>query len=999
MSDRMTCMPFSQLLDWVLDEYGARKTVFGIHHPYVAKNDARRLELFGRKLETPIGPAAGPHTQLAQNIIAAYFTGSRFFEIKTVQIIDGEDLPVSKPCIKADDEGYNVEWSTELYVPQAQDEYIKAWVILHLMAKEFGLGDPDGFQFNMSVGYDLAGIQSEKINTFIDSMSEAKATESFKSAIAVAKDRLGKFRKVTLTDIEAIPSAICNSATISTLHGCPPQEIESIANYLISEKHLNTFVKCNPTLLGYEFARRTLDEMGYDYLVFGEFHFDDDLQYKDAVPMFERLMALAESKGLSFGLKLTNTFPVDIKQNELPGNEMYMSGKSLFALTISLAAKLSKEFNGRLRISYSGGADFFNIAEIVAAGIWPVTVATTLLKPGGYQRILQLTNELEKQGFRSFEGVDVNAVVKLAESAVANPHYTKAVKLPPSRKMNRKVPLLDCYVAPCEDGCPINQDVSTYMKLASDGDYLNALRVITDKNPLPFITGMVCAHNCMTKCTRNYYESPVHIRNVKLESAKQAYSDILKELKAVGESGKRVAVVGGGPAGIAAAFFLARAGANVTLFEKRELLGGIVTWTVPDFRIDYETVKKDVSFIEKLGVEIRTGTEVTSVQALKDEGFDAIVLAVGAYKQGRLKIEGIEPLNALSFMEEFNRAKGKVALGENVVVIGGGNTAMDAARAAKQTEGVSNVALVYRRTKRYMPADEEELLLALEDGVAFKELLAPVIWENGQLLCKKMILADPDASGRRGVVETDDTVSIPADSVIAAVGEKVPAEYYERNGILVDDRGRPRVNATTLETNLPGVYVVGDGLYGPATIVEGIRDSRQAAEAILGIAVTTDCAQKAEKAPIFLKKGVLRVQLPDPVENERCLSCSTICENCVDVCPNRANISVTAPGLTMEQIVHVDSMCNECGNCATFCPYDSAPYKDKFTLFANAHDMADSTNDGFFVADAAQKVYQVRLQGKESRVNGAAADGAVPSGLLAVMNAVYDDYKYLWGSN
>ena len=344
MSDRMTCIPFPQLLNWVLDEFRTKETVFGVHTPYKTGSETP-LEIFGRKLETPIGPAAGPHTQLAQNIIASYFAGGRFFEVKTVQKLDGDDLPVSKPCIKADDEGYNVEWSTELYVPQAQDEYIKAWVILHLIAKEFQLGAQDGFQFNMSVGYDLAGIKTEKINTFIDSMMEAKDTDSFKNAIVYAKNNLEKFSRVTEKDIDAIPSAICNSATISTLHGCPPQEIESIANYLILEKHLNTFVKCNPTLLGYEFARNTLDSMGYDYLVFGEFHFNDDLQYKDAIPMFKRLMALADSQGLSFGVKITNTFPVEIKQNELPGNEMYMSGKALFPLSISLAAKLSQDLD------------------------------------------------------------------------------------------------------------------------------------------------------------------------------------------------------------------------------------------------------------------------------------------------------------------------------------------------------------------------------------------------------------------------------------------------------------------------------------------------------------------------------------------------------------------------------------------------------------------------------------------------------------------------------
>ena len=208
MSDRMTCMPFSQILNWVFDEYRTKGTVFGVHRPYKANPD-KAYELFGNKLETPIGPAAGPGTQLSQNIIASYFAGARFFEVKTVQILDGEDLPVSKPCINAEDEGYNVEWSTELYVPDAMDEYINAWVMLHLMAKEMGLGAQDGFQFNMSVGYDLKGIQSEKINTFIDSLIEAKDTDAFKTAITVAKANLNKFQHVTEADIDAIPSQIC----------------------------------------------------------------------------------------------------------------------------------------------------------------------------------------------------------------------------------------------------------------------------------------------------------------------------------------------------------------------------------------------------------------------------------------------------------------------------------------------------------------------------------------------------------------------------------------------------------------------------------------------------------------------------------------------------------------------------------------------------------------------------------------------------------------------
>ena len=169
MSDIMRPMSFEQLLNWTLTEYKKNGTVFGEHHPYHADSKYNRT-IFERPLETPAGPAAGPHTQLAQNIVAAYYTGSRFFELKTVQIMDGEELSacVNKPCIKADDECYNCEWSTELYVPQAMEEYIKAWFLCKVIAKEFELGSMDGFQFNISVGYDLAGIKSEKIDNFLN---------------------------------------------------------------------------------------------------------------------------------------------------------------------------------------------------------------------------------------------------------------------------------------------------------------------------------------------------------------------------------------------------------------------------------------------------------------------------------------------------------------------------------------------------------------------------------------------------------------------------------------------------------------------------------------------------------------------------------------------------------------------------------------------------------------------------------------------------------------
>ena len=995
MSEVMTPMSFEQLVDWVLQEKKKRGTVFGQHHAYRADGTHNRT-MFGRTLETPIGPAAGPHTQMTQNIVAAYYAGSRFFELKTVQIMDGEELAacINRPCIKADDEGYNCEWSTELTVPQAMEEYIKAWFLLKVIAKEFGLGDMNGFQFNVSVGYDLAGIQSPKVDTFLNSMKHAEDTEIFKHCKAYLLEHADWFEHVTTEDIEQIPPEICNSVTLSTLHGCPPQEIERIAMYLLTEKGFHTFVKCNPTLLGYEFARKTMDEMGYDYIQFGDFHFKDDLQYEDAVPMLTRLMNTAKERNLEFGVKITNTFPVDVKQNELPSEEMYMSGKSLYPLSISLAAKLAKEFDGRLRISYSGGADYYNIERIVDAGIWPVTVATTLLKPGGYQRLTQMAKLLDKEN-APFEKVDAESAGKLAEEAVKDPHHVKAMKTLPSRKMKKEVPLMDCFVAPCKEGCPIHQDITTYLQLVGEEKYEEAMEVITEKNPLPFITGTICAHNCMSKCTRNFYETPVHIREMKLKAAENGYEALLEKLPvpAVTKAGK-AAVIGGGPAGMAAAYFLRKGGMEVTLFEAKESLGGVVRHVIPPFRISEDAIEKDAEILRKMQVDIRCNTKVESLEELKKQGYTKIVLAVGAPVQGSLKLESGMPKNALEFLAEFKQTDGNVSLGKYVVVIGGGNTAMDTARAAKRNAGVEHVYLIYRRTRRYMPADEEELVMALEDGVEFKELLSPVKLENGQLLCKVMQLSDYDASGRRGVTETGETVWVPADTVIAAVGEKVPTDWYQANGLAVSEKGRLYVDEKTLKTSDDNVYAAGDGLYGPATVVEAIRDGRKVAEAIAGEVLARDFDKLAEEEKVYAKRGVLKEEQKETKEAGRCLGCSTICENCVEVCPNRANIAIQVPGMEKHQIIHVDYLCNECGNCKSFCPYSSAPYLDKFTLFETEADMENSKNQGFAVLDQETRRCKVRFFGK-TFIWEPEKPAALPDGLGRMIETVCRDYSYL----
>ena len=991
MSDVMTPIPFRELMEWVLSEY-KRGSVFGVTKAYEPKG--KTLEIFGERLETPFGPAAGPHTQLTQNILAAYYAGARFFELKTVQVMDGEELAacIGKPCIVAEDECYNCEWSTELTVPNALNEYVKAWFMLKLFTKEFGWGDPNGFIFNMSVGYDFKGITTPKIDAFIEGLKDATKTEIWAECVAWTKENLHRFQNVDEAYLSGISGKVCTSITLSTLHGCPPQEIERIASYLIDVKKLNTFVKCNPTILGYATARQTLDELGFDYVSFDEHHFNEDLQYKDAVPMFKRLLALAEKNGVQFGLKLSNTFPVEVRQGELPSEEMYMSGRSLYPLTIEMAKRISEEFDGKLRLSFSGGIDAFNIEDLFEAGIWPITLATTLLKPGGYQRLTQLGELCDKLPYEPFDGVKVGKVALLSKQARVSERNRKPIKPAPARKVDRKVPLLDCFFSPCTNGCPIGQDIPEYVEMVSKGKYEAALELILKKNPLPFITGTICPHRCTDKCTRGFYEDAVHIRRAKLTAAENGYEAAKAALSREGEpNGHKVAVIGGGPAGMAAAFFLARQGANVTLFEKREQLGGVVRYVIPAFRIGDECIDRDAALLEQLGVDVRLGSLAPSIDELEAQGYSEVVCCIGAWKEGTVRLAAGEALNGIRFLELCkNGTLGEI--GTDVVVIGGGNTAMDAARMAKRVRGVKNVRLVYRRTAKFMPADAEELELAREDGVQFLELLAPMKWENGTLTCRKMVLGEPDASGRRSPVETEETVEIPCTQLIAAVGEKVEGEFFTQNGIALNERGKVVLDANG-RTSRKNVYVAGDCLNGPATVVEAIRDARKAADAIVGKYAYSicSCADTTEQA-CQQKHGILKDYECAEKEAERCLRCGKVCECCVQVCPNRANVAITVKGMAMPQIIHVDRMCNECGNCLVFCPYDSRPYLEKWTLFATEKEFDGSKNKGFLPLGG--RVIKVRTD----TVSTIDLDkDEFDAGLKAVCEAVLDDYSYLIG--
>jgi len=960
----MRPIPFGKLMEWILKEKKNSGSIFSVRSIYSHKGG--RLPFLGEEIETPFGPAAGPHTQLAQNIISAYSAGARFFELKTVQVIDGEDLPVSKPCIDARDECYNVEWSTELTVEEAFEEYVKAWFAIKLISVEFGLGVPDGFVFNMSVGYDLKGIKSEKIDDFIEGLKNASGTSIWAECRNWALLNTACFSSIDESYIDKISPKICRSITLSTLHGCPPDEIERIALYLIDEKHLNTFVKINPTLLGYDVVRETMDSLGFGYLSFDDHHFKEDLQLKDAVLMIKSLQSAACSAGLSFGVKLTNTLPVDNLGDIISGEEMYMSGRALYPLTARTAKVLAKELGEKLNISWSGGADYTNISDLFRAGIWPVTMASTLLKPGGYNRFKQIAESFARTENQIPDGVSLELLDRIIQKTDRDTWYRKPIKQNEVFLKKDKLPLFDCFAAPCSEGCPIDQDVPGYISLVGEQKYSEALELILDKNPLPFITGTICTHRCMTCCTRNHYEDSVRIREMKLKAAEEGYKSMIDKIKPPKMMSRtKAAVIGGGPAGLAASYFLQRYGISTTLFEKSGKLGGIVEHIIPDFRISLDAIENDIKIIGSMGAEFILNSEIKSVKELADKGFNYVIIAVGAWKHIILDVKAEKAMYALDFLSTYKNEPQELNLGKNVAVIGGGNTAMDAARAAKRVKGVENVSIVYRRTEEFMPAQGEELLLAKDDGVIFRELLAPISQEAGQLWCRLMTLGERDESGRRLPVPTKESISVPADSIIIAAGESTDPDYFTSNSINVDEKGRALTDIKTDETDIKGVFVAGDAKRGPGTVVEAIADARAIADEIASreyLKIENEKDQtKRDIEEARSKKGKILFYESLHEEHKRCLDCVTVCENCVDVCPNRANLSLFIEGSSTPQIIHIDDLCNECGNCTTFCPWSGAPYKDKFTYFSKEEDFIDSNNSGFTELDGG--IYKIRHNG------------------------------------
>ncbi len=997
MTDRFVPMQLPALLQAILTQldrghyFGIPRTLF--HEPAGSLFETRR---FGQVLATPLGPAAGPHTQMAQNIAGAWLCGARYIELKTIQTLD--ELEVAKPCIDMQDEGYNCEWSQELKISQSCAQYMDAWVLVHVLAHRMKWEEAAAKTiFNMSVGYNLEGILQPNVQWFFEKMNFCSDDIARRKA-AIA----GIYPAIR--DIQ-IPDRISNNITLSTMHGCPPGEIEKIGLYLIREKGLHTVIKLNPTLLGPEKVRDILNtRSGYETPVPDE-AFGHDLKYPDAVKIIRNLQAAAESQKVSFGLKLTNTLESNNFRRVFAKDQaqMYMSGKALHPIAINLAAKIRADFPD-IDISFSAGADCFNIHEILGCNLSPVTVSSDLLKPGGYGRLSQylenLENHLRQKNYDSvtqlLAGNPEENLSRYSESVLQDTNYHKDLR-PPDIKTIRSLSPFDCIQAPCTDTCPATQNVPDYMHHAAEGRWKEAFGVILKTNTFPQITGIACDHECQGRCTRIHYDSTLAIREIKRYVAARAGNTAIP--KPMPPNGLKAGIIGAGPAGLSCAWYLKLSGFEVDIYEEKPTAGGMTGQTIPDFRMTREEAEVDIQRIISAGIRVHYNTSVD--QAFFDhlrKTCDYVFVGIGARKSVKPGIPGMDAAGVedpLEFLSAYKQDPRKVLHASNVIVIGGGNTAMDVARTAKyRSGGMADVKVVYRRSLRDMPAGAEEIAGTRQEGVEFAELLSPlrILTQNGRvtaLECQPMQTAGYDESGRRNVRPSESLpVVIPADVIIPAIGQYTHWDFASAGAMTPVAGG--------YQTNLPGVFVGGDARAGAANIISAIADGRKAAEAIAreaGIEFNTAQPETNKNRPVdeLLHRKARRIKSPVTwqsanghtqaltaddqamAEAARCLQCDEICNICVTVCPNFANQGYETRPATYRlqaaiqdesgnsflsedkvfeisqsrQVYHIADFCNECGNCRTFCPSSGAPYKDKPKLHLSAESF-DMAAEGYY---------------------------------------------------
>ncbi len=539
--------------------------------------------------------------------------------------------------------------------------------------------------------------------------------------------------------------------------------------------------------------------------------------------------------------------------------------------------------------------------------------------------------------------------------------------------------------APCQMACPAGIDIPSYVTLIGMGRDAEAIDIIRQDNPFPWVCGLVCTSPCEFMCVRGRIDSPVSIKCLKGFAAERAMSEMrYKNPGKAPDNGRKVAIIGAGPGGLTAAYYLTLKGYRVTVIEALPVPGGMMMVGIPRYRLPREVIDREVAMIEDLGVELRlntrAGKDVTFDQ-LRQEGFEAFLVAIGAHSAYKLLIPGEDDFPQVIIAIEFLR---RVALGDRhmpgkrVAIVGGGNVAIDAARTCIRL-GCEEVYVLYRRTRSEMPAHEEEVKQGEEEGVKFSFLTIPVAirGEKGSLTavqCVRAELGEPDDRGRRRPVAiegSDHLVEI--DTVISAIGQVVDTTALES---LLDlkwsKRGTVTVNTATMETSIPGIFAAGDAVSGPATVVEAIGGGKRAADSIdrylLGIPQPTmpSVPVRRRRLPSLETSASAKMVLTHPEmpllntdrrritfqqvelgypesaarkEAYRCLRCDICgrCGKCVEICRDKMQVDALELGyMDFDHPTSTDfrvtaEKCIACGACAANCPNEAITIKDEET--------------------------------------------------------------------
>jgi len=537
--------------------------------------------------------------------------------------------------------------------------------------------------------------------------------------------------------------------------------------------------------------------------------------------------------------------------------------------------------------------------------------------------------------------------------------------------------------APCQLNCPAGIDVPSYVALIAQGRYDEAVEVIRQDNPFPWVCGLICPNPCEAWCQRRYLDKALCIKDLKGFVAKQVMEKGKGYSIPVPENryDERVAVIGSGPAGLSCAYFLAREGYRVTIFERLPEAGGMLVTGIPEFRLPRDIVRREIAAIRDMGVEIVVNTAIGSdvtLDSLRSDGYKAFFLGIGAWKSYRLGIEGEDDfpqvLDVLGFLRDVSFGK-KIKPANSVAIVGGGNAAIDAARTCVRL-GCQSVSIVYRRTRSEMPAHFEEIIQTAEEGIHVHQLTIPkrIIGNYGKidfLECTMANLGEPDESGRRRPVAIPDSeYKMPVGAVISAVGQQPDVAGFPGFGDLdINRNGTITVRAHTQQTSAPDVFAGGDAVTGPATVVEAIGGGKRAARAIhsylrgMAMPVKSLPRPRMAVAPIEMhyteKAFIQRQEIPlidldrrmhtfDQVElgldeaaaqqeARRCMRCDVCerCGKCVDVCADKLGVAAIKfhhageSSLILKDYAHQLPRCLGSGCCVRVCPTGALQMEDR----------------------------------------------------------------------